>query len=421
MINKSFLEDYSEREIEKEQQMERAFESGQISGLKYPSPHRFPKLSKPVSSIETENIWSLLPMYGSCFQKLPAMQEKVFGEFLGLDTKRDIDRLIELSKEGLIFFTLPTDPRNYETLDFLEPILRELRPPWLKNLPFTAFGDEASIRYYKAEFETMSVVKFYDWIKNNFAAENLANPDHSGWGQFITFGGVFVYLELLGYHDICQIIIDRMLNDPQDAMILLSHFSILVEPRCDPVNVFYQAAQNWDQDRFKIGYDLFLKQDTKLQYPVQPNSFVLPHEVGKLIFKVRAPMVEDYYGCLRLKEDYKTEELQKLIQAYQEACEKNDIDLLHSTSEDIQVAFSRVWENSKRITQGAKLLDVDLTLAFGLVGYMATHQPGVGLLASLGYSLADKYFAPLLSERLAKLLSPSYLVTIHKFRKNNNI
>jgi hypothetical protein len=81
-------------------------------------------------------------MYGSSIVNLAPIQQKDLIERYGWGRDIDILNLTELSKDsGRIYFMLTADPRQYEGLDYLDPIFNGLKPPVGLNLARQLFSD----------------------------------------------------------------------------------------------------------------------------------------------------------------------------------------------------------------------------------------------------------------------------------------
>jgi hypothetical protein len=61
-LNKEWLKDYHDREIEKFGKFLKDFQK--TGNIEYPPKSRFPKLSEPIADTTTE-VWSVIPFYGS--------------------------------------------------------------------------------------------------------------------------------------------------------------------------------------------------------------------------------------------------------------------------------------------------------------------------------------------------------------------
>ena len=132
---KEFLEDYARKEDEEAHIFYGRLARGQVSkDDMLPGKDRFAKICEPIAIASAVPVWSMVPFYGSTLVPLHSSYNK--REFdlthditLGFSS-RDLDRMIDFSKAtGRLQFILFGNPTEYDNLDFLEPLLRELRPP----------------------------------------------------------------------------------------------------------------------------------------------------------------------------------------------------------------------------------------------------------------------------------------------------
>ena len=71
-----------------------------------------------------------------------------------------------------------------------------------------------------------------------------------------------------------------------------------------------------------------------------------------------------------------------------------------------------------------QLISGSASVSLGIIGSLATGFIGAGILAGLGFQAVDKIAGlklESLSEKIAKFISPNYLVTIFDFKKGYNI
>ena len=132
-MDPAFLNDYYRQEEENWNIYFKQFTKKGRSFQSYPSLTRFNKYQRPMAySVPLRPPWVQIPFYGTTFLPIVPVLSKEEFEFSHGFSSDNIDRMIDFSKEtGKIQFVLAMDARLYEKMDYIEPILCELKPPQL--------------------------------------------------------------------------------------------------------------------------------------------------------------------------------------------------------------------------------------------------------------------------------------------------
>lgn len=419
-MNKEWLSDYDAKEIEEYQKFLKDFaKSGKIE---YPVKSRFRKLSYPIVDTTT-NIWSLIPFYGSSLIHLhPCTQESMI-EMTGWGTDADVNNSIQLSKDtGRAQFILDKGPLDYEPYDYLEPILKELRPPVIKLIPELLF-DKMEYKNSKNEYDTLSGYKFLPYLKAQF--EQLQNSDLN-YPTFNNFS--FKYrldyatLKLSGYSEVAGKILDSMIDDPALALHYLHFFgAILATPKHNSFNISYNPVFAIDREMLRQEIDEIsnLTHDSSAQHlDSDLQKQVIISDIGELLINKITPGTEGYLGCMSLIDKYKQQDLHKLLNAIQKGVKRKKVDIVKSNTRELSTVLDNIWKDTQ-ISKLSSGISFGVPLLLGTIGPLAAQQIGGigGLLAALGFRALDKKITPILSEKLAKIVHSDYLVAIYEFKK----
>jgi hypothetical protein len=129
---------------------------------------------------------------------------------------------------------------------------------------------------------------------------------------------------------------------------------------------------------------------------------------------------EGYQGAMSLVDRYSQEDIHNLMKSIEEGAKKNDIDVINSKSEELSKAFDDLWKDADRISKLTDRISYAFMLSFSLVGAFVTQSVGaghLGLLAGLGLRVLDRKFTLLVSDKLARVVSPNHLIAIHDFKQ----
>ena len=91
---------------------------------------------------------------------------------------------------------------------------------------------------------------------------------------------------------------------------------------------------------------------------------------------------------------------------------------------NLSIILDNIWKDSKKIKFKSEISSFGVSVSLGLIGYLASGLEGVGILTALGYNTLDKILdikLESISEKIAKIISPNYLVSIYDFKGKHNI
>jgi len=410
---KEFLEDYEKKENERADKFLKRLEAGKVlSDEMYPPKSRFIKLKEPIAYPVRFSVWSVVPFYGSTIIFLDAMSDrKKFDEYcnktleLGF-TSRDIDEIIDLVKNtGRIQFALKFDPTSYKNLEFLEPLFRELEPPIFPN-PLPALIGE-KYKEYCVEFDTLAGFGFDEYLWSFCKNVGMDEDENYSTEIFRKYISGYATLKFLGYDELVEEIGCLMITDYSEADKWFELFGsmIAVPSLVHPKGIFNFSKEELI-DVHELGEDYGIK--------------TIPCEIGKFILEKLVRYPETLDGCWEIMQHYDDNELYKVLNALNEGVKERKVDIIEDKRDNITEILDNVWKETDKINWKADIA----RLSVGLVGGLSANLSGIGILAGLGFSGIDKMVGlkmDSIGEKMAKVFSPNYLVTIYDFKKRHNM
>jgi hypothetical protein len=400
-----FLRDYEQHELEEWNKYAKTTIDGKPSHESiYPPLSRFWKLSKPYAFFCGGNsIYPQIPLYGSLIIPIIPMREKQFGDYHGFNPSQ-IDALIDFCKEtGKIQFALSTQPTDYRELDFLEPIICDLKPPWLltPRLPNSKLQEKACV-----EFDTLAGIQFIQWWDQLY--RDAGATERAAVGTYESMRDAYALLREKGLTEIATDIENSLVEDPPRAHDLLTVFSTLIfEPSAHP----FKAIENYDRAFFAS----MIRTGANYGFG---SKITLPCEIGTFLLENLTFFPESLEACKDVISRYDHRDLHRVMAALSDgACSRNE-ELVRAKSADLNDAFRMVWEDADDIKRHAELAKFLIPVIIGVMGMIL--DPSLGLLGSLGFYIAEKTAdmrGQSLSQRLAKSIAPSYAATIYDFKK----
>ena len=407
-----FLQNYCERKIKRED--------------RYPPSERL-KLNEPYTrSVVGKDFWSQIPIYGTTVIILKPVNKMIFKEVHGFDAE-DIDILMDFAKEtGRIRFTLDYDeePICYRNLDFLEPIFMdsELKPPQLLSIPLKAIIDEDEIARASTELkpliENPNVQSFIrSYIKEKYDASIHAEED-------VKQGIIndLIKLKLAGHED--------LVKDFTQGLISIGpiRISFLLHAIHD---IFFFAYDPLE------GIRSFKRQNLAELYKRFPYGRIFyegrefPCEVGKFLCgKLKLITVKNIDGAVKLSDKYESNDLIKVMNAFNEGVEKEQPDVINDNLEELFTIFNNVWNEANKLKRDKDFGSV-ISLAIATVGHIASSTSSLslnkeeGILEGLGLKSSKVMATPKISESLAgktaNWLPPSHVFHIYEFKEKYNL
>lgn len=409
-----FLQDYEAREREEIDKFIKRLDAGKVTpNEQYPPKERFTKLKEPIAE-PFVNIWGIVPFYGSTIAKLiPKDTKKAFDEtheYLGYNSHK-IDEMMDFQKEtGRIQFATTMPPTQYKNLEFLEPLFRELKPPTLAYDTDSIVGHELN-KKYNIEFKTLAEFGFNRHI--NYATQKIGNSDIAYTSAKLDdYANRYSVLKASGYEELADEIGTLMIINPSKAHSYLILFGILISNR---QKALFKPISNFDKSFIDSANDL------GNSYGIRINNDV-PSEIGKFLLNKITFYPETMSGCNKVIQEYDDQDLYNILGALNDGVRRNNIDVIEDKKIDMSEILDNVWNDAKTLRMGAEGIRYGVSLNLGLIGGLAAELSGIGIMAGLGFTTVDTYWGmrgDSVSEKIAKFVSPNYLVSIHDFKKKH--
>ena len=199
-------------------------------------------------------------------------------------------------------------------------------------------------------------------------------------------------------------------NQPKALRLLIIFGNMLVRPSLSPL----KEINNFNIEQFTEFAE------SGKNYGITPQTTV-PHEVGRFILEKLIRYPETLDGCLDTMQQYDDEEHYKVLNALNEGVKERKVDIIEDKRDNITEIFDNVWAETGKIKRKTKIA----RLSIGVVGSLSASLAGLeesGILAGLGLSTIDAIIglnSDSVSEKVAKRISPNYLVTLYDFKKKH--
>ena len=412
-MDRKYLEEYKQKELDiYNRLLVKRIENGQFDGTKdkYPPRERFFNLQKPVAmtsleSAQINNVWAQIPFCGSLILPLAPWPLEVYeSSFFKI---KEAQKLIDFVKEtGKIQFVLINDPLFYECKSHLDTFFEQLNPPWYVVAPLSCWANRVEVKKAYESFTSIGKIKYFDWLKR-------LNIYQSHLFEEVLVDDYHTYVTLKTCHfPIAEDIENLMIDNPEEADSLLTECRMFIT---NPIGDFLCDVQSFTLS------DII---DAKiLPKPYQPK-IELPCEIGKFLLNklTYAPMGFD--ACKDIMYHYDSYDLKKVQESLNEAIVVGKPDLINENVRDFSEILDSIW-NDKTIVNRIKNLQVGIPLSMAAIGSVAAGPIGkLGLLAGLGYAVADKFMdfgTEKISEKIAKFKTRNYQANIYDFKKMHNL
>jgi hypothetical protein len=419
---KEWLSDYSDKEKDEYSKFLKNYNQ---ESIEYPPRYRFKKLNNPISDTTT-NIWTQIPLYGSSLIHLhPCTQESCI-EMFGWGSDSDITQLISLAKDtGRVQFILDKDPKDYEPYDYLEPILKELRPPAMKLIPELIF-DKGNYKISKIEYDTICGYKFIPHLQNLLS--KIKDTNYQSFNDFsFKFRLDYATLKSIGYHKIADKILDSMIDNPELALHYFFFFGVIITPaHHDSFHVSYNPVLSVDGDRLRNLVQTISNlsgESFSATAELGKNQDVFPSEIGKILIDKLTFGAEGYHACISLIDKYKEQDLQNLLNAIRVGVKQRNIDTVTDSTQQLCEVFDNLWKDADKIATTSNRISYAIPFTLATLGSLASQEIGglAGLLSGLAIKYLDRKISQRATEKLAQLRSNDSVISIYEFKKKYNI
>jgi len=419
-LDREYLEDYEQKERAEYDKFLKNIEEGKFSFEKdrYPPDERFAKIQRPRALVAGpfDTIWAQIPFCGSLILVISPVSKHLFEEIY-FDVS-EMDEIIDFIKEsGRLQIGISKLPMEFEKLDYLEPIFKEVNPPVISALPYSFYGTEKEFQKAEETFKTLARIKYLEFTRRQAQAWD-SSAFSLAYDMDLT---TYSFLKL-GRYTIIKDVENLIVDDPMRAFLLLGICQMFI------VNPFI----NITYDTYNFRLDEIARSRT-LPLVYQPQEIRFPCEIGKFLMKKLTYAAQDMRACYDLIDHYEANDLGKVQESLNDAIVTNRPDIVTRNAEELSQILDNVW-NDKTIPNRIKNIEIGVPVSIAAVGGIVAGLPGLfagGFLSELGFKVAEKatekYAEKLfstkgegLTERLAKLRTKSYQANIYDFKKKYN-
>ena len=364
-------------------------------------------------------MWPQVPLFGSTIVPIFPVPETLFAMVHGFEVA-EIPKLVDFCKDtGKIQFSIATRPTLYAGLDYLDPILRELKPPSLEEPPLEEIVGVDLVKDWHASFFAEAKIALWPWIERNIE-DNLGmhiqmnvHAHQLAW--------TYSWLKALGFESVTQKIDDAIGVDPKEAYeILRMYKQFVTDPVMDPLGAIVCSSLDYitRMQRIKAG----------LNSEVKATRF--PCEVGAFLIKKLTPVPESFEACRVLIDHYAQSDLFSTVEALSRAVNQSDVELVKAKTADLDEIFTDTWRDAASMTRRISGISYGINVCFSALGYaVGSITYGnlggtVGLLAGLGFQVADKSVEGIstkASRKIARIITPSHTCTVFDFRQKYSV
>lgn len=398
-MDREYFEDYEQKEQSEFEKFSKRMQEDSFSFERdrYPPDERFVKLQKPVAvctsalTSRLDNVWAQIPFSGSFILLLPPLPQHLY-EKEGFKTS-EIPKLVDLVKEtGRLQIALNAWPSSYQGLDFLDPIFKELRPPFVQGAPDFIFGDEKELAEVGNVFLTLAKVKLLGSLKKESEKEGISPKAITElFGKFLA---TFAVLKL-GKYGIAEEIENQIVDDPEKACTLLIICRRFIS---DPIRDL-----RFDLNNFAIED---IREAEILPSMYRPKEVRFPCEIGKFLLRKLTYAPYGLRACNELIDHYEAYDLQKVQKTLNEAITTNHPDIVNKSTEELSEILDNVW-NDPEIPKLVKNLRRGIPMSIAAIGTAVSAFAG-GLEGFLCNMMDWQSISLVFSIHLGALLSLEY-------------
>ncbi|WXG44283.1 MAG: hypothetical protein WED04_09665 [Promethearchaeati archaeon SRVP18_Atabeyarchaeia-1] len=209
-----------------------------------------------------------------------------------------------------------------------------------------------------------------------------------------------------GSKKLIEEVTEAIVDDPTHALDLLVAVGCLYYPAVDPLKLTVN---------YRLEFLAGMRRTLGRHHLRTPDDSV--YEIGRFVLNKVIHYPTTFESCCRMIQDYEDHQLLRVTEALPSGVKGRRIDVVEKNSHELSTILDSIWRDARNISHKRGFISYGVSALIGLIGGLASALPGVGILAALGFQALDRYTEPRTSERLAKMVSPNYLVTVYDFQK----
>lgn len=422
-----FLEDYEEKEKENiEKFLIKLKKGGKLSeGAMYPPPERFLGLKEPIAKYNPYlgSIWGVAPFYGSTIVSLQPVKSKkqfdaIYSKTCGF-TSANIEEIVDFVKEtGKIQFVLGDTPTHFKYFEFLMPLLEQLNPPSEWAIPVEFFLEEQTYKKYAIEYGTLIEFGFRSLVDKDVSSH--FSMDKSSAHKY--YADLYAFIKTFVGEGIGDELGTLMILYPPIALHIFGLLEWLI---VSPARSTLKAIRTLKVEGMGTLDEIKKTPNVKIAFSIPIPKLPIPsYDVGKFILSKIILYPETFDGCKEVIYHYEENDLYKTLEALNEGVNKGKTGIIDNQVVELSAILNNIWEDADKIRFKSEGINIGVSTSIGLIGELASELSGIGILATLGFQVADKIVglkSDSISEKITKFISPNYLATIYDFKKTYNI
>jgi hypothetical protein len=386
------------------------------SNLPYPPTERFRTGRRPNALSGDCNIWGTIPFHGSVLSPLasagtPEKFDWLHGP-LGLSARKMPDVLEFAQDMGRLAFFLVDPAPSYARMEYLEPLIRELKPPHLVTILPEDRISKTSLRGESEAFDDIAGDSIMRYLVGFELARQSVDPMELASHDYANLRQTYVVLRTLGPTELVLETERHVRLEPGRAVRLLEMCkNLLIGPALDRTGM----TRVFPADELAAS-----AADASGQL-AQNSPETIPYEVGKFVLSSTVMYPETIDGCKRVIEEYDEVELSTVQSALTKAIRSSDVEAINASSLQLTTACTEAWKRASRISVLEKVAGTAPVALFGAIGAAVSGLPGVGVMAALGLAVGDKFLGDRIGSSASSLLLPLLadpsLLTVYDFQK----
>ena len=420
-MDKEFLKDYERELLDEQTKFIENSIAGKFSSCREYLLKRLNNPEPPFSQLHESlvpfkvPIWTYVPTSKTLLVHIAPIKNKDGFERMHGFKIDDIPEMVEYVKnQGKIQFILAAPPSYYKEMDYLEPIFYNLKPP--NNLLYSpkVYFPEKEVEKYAVQFAELSKFKlFSDLIQ---WSNRLTGNKYAAYQVFDDMSVTYCFIRGLGYNLLVDQIEDAIISKTSDDVIsLFSIARLLARPLTKPLKSMITGNVDFITKQNQLMTENFLPSGLGLK-----QSF--PGDIGKFLLKRTVHATPSLESCKQLTYIYEEEDVYTVGQALNQAIDSKKPGIIKEKSKEMEIILDNIWKD-KTITKRILGAKIGIKLILAAVGTVSKGLEGlgIGLLAGLGFDVANEFFKfeddETISEKIGKSFSSNYEILIYDFKK----
>ena len=159
---------------------------------------------------------------------------------------------------------------------------------------------------------------------------------------------------------------------PDQVISLLDYWGFVTQNIFNPI-------------RFNVNHSLETLKFENLNFKTQPGSkFQAPLEIGAYIMKKLTENPQDYYGCIRVIDQYDKNDRYKILESLDKGLKSRNKERVLDSIGQLGIILDNILEDASGIKHQQKAISWGASVTIGIFGALLTGDLSTGLLTSVG-------------------------------------